>query len=483
MSVDILIPSLLAEKLKEVSENGRDSEFTEIAILSGATMVLKKDILDNSTEQILQVFISGLDLQELLQFETAIRLIGRAFQRYTHLALSPDNIYYIPGQDISFYGNYDEDELASVATGDWSRKQGGNSDIAAESDGIDTEAAGQQTKTENYMETSWGPVRQLAGGQNSKAERPWGGMSSNANIDDYDAANYNGDTSFAENLSEEARPESNGDDFLPNTWGPLSDAPNGETTMEQPVRSRSQLSHNTDSALSLDSYNTRRSNTQRQKATQCTIRLLVSNMYAQSLFRKDYSQISLFRQLNVRYNADRMFITPISSSLTTVPRNQFCYVPKNDAGSNKRSNKSDVLKWPRIVQFNVDISNIAGITGDIARLLCGKMPQAPDSVLRLILSERCIQCLTAQEETLKDLSTSSNCQIWVCEENLSNSDERVVVITGAYIKVGRAIHKIYSIIHSKMRLADIHKPIRLYVPAETHTKDDTQPHMAADEPR
>ncbi|KAJ2961086.1 hypothetical protein NQZ79_g3592 [Umbelopsis isabellina] len=481
MSIDILIPSLLAEKLKEAPEKGGDSEFAEIAKLSGITMVLKKDILANSTEQLLQLFISGLDLQDLLQFETAMRLIGRTFQRYIYLAFSPDNIYYIPGQDFSLSHKDDLSEAVNHSGDNWGR-QDENSHTVGEYESSDTMASAEPSKADDYMETSWGPVRQLASGQTSKAGRSWGDVPLNGNDDDDEVVNDNGHTEFARSVSREAhRREPNGDDFLPTTWGPLSDAPGANNTVTKPVRSRSQQSHNTDSAPSLDSYSAGRSSNQRSKATPCTVRLLVSNAYAQFLFRKDYSsQTSAFRHLNNRYNADRMFITPITSSLSTVPRNQFCYV-QNDVGPDNWSNNSEVLKWPRIVQFTVDVTRIAGITGDIARLLVGEKAHASESLIRLMLSERYISCLTVQEETLKNLRNSCNCQISVCEENLGISDERVVIITGDHVKVGKAIHQIYSIIHSKMRLADIHKPIRFYVPAEANIKDNSQQYMATDE--
>ncbi|KAG2183678.1 hypothetical protein INT43_006686 [Umbelopsis isabellina] len=481
MSIDILVPSLLAEKLKEVPENGGDSEFAEISVLSGITMVLKKDLLANSTEQLLQLFITGLDLQDLLQFETAMRLVGRTFQRYIYLAFSPDNIYYIPGQDFAFDPNDDESEVVDRSGDNWGR-QIESSNSTGDYELSETMASDEPSKADNYMETSWGPVRQIAGGQTSKVGRSWDGIPLKGNDEEDGGVNDNGHTGFASNISGESqRREYNGDDFLPTTWGPLSDAPNRDNTVAKPVRSRSQQSHNTDSAPSVDSYNAGRSSNQRPKATPCTLRLLISNAYAQILFRKDYSsQTTIFRQLNNRYYADRMFITPITSSLSTVPRNQFCYV-QNDAGPDNWSNNSEVLKWPRIVQFTVDVARIAGITGDIARLLPGEKAHASDSLIRLMLSERYIQCLTAQEETMKNLRESSNCQILVCEENLGNSDERVVIITGDHVNVGKAIHQIYSTIHSKMRLADIHKPIRFYAPAEAGIKGDSQQHMGLDE--
>lgn len=481
MSIDILVPSLLAEKLKEVPENGGDSEFAEISILSGITMVLKKDILANSTEQLLQLFISGLDLQDLLQFETAMRLVGRTFQRYIHLAFSPDNIYYIPGQDISCNPNEHEYEAVDRGGDNWGR-QNGSSKPAGDNEPSEKMDSDEPNGIDNYMETSWGPVRQLGGGQTSKVRRSWSGMPLNSSDEGDVVVNGNGHTESASMVSRESqRRDYNGDDLLPSTWGPLSDVPNRDNTLAKPVRSRSQQSHNTDSAPSLESYSAGRSSSQRSKATPCTLRLLTSNAYAQLLFRRDHSShTSIFRQLNNRYNADRMFITPITNSFTAVPQNQFSFM-QNDAELDNGSNNNEVLKWPRIVQFTVDVARIPGITGDIARLLAGEKAHAPEYLIRLLLSEGYIQCLTAQEETLKDLRESSNCQILVCKENLGNSEERVVNITGDHVKIGRAIHEIYSVIHSKMRLADIHKPFRLYVPAEASINGDSQQHMAANE--
>ncbi|CAO3695089.1 unnamed protein product [Umbelopsis ramanniana] len=389
LSVDLLIPDLLAEKLCETSED-KDSELSEIAVLSGATLVLKKDPLGNSTERVLQVFLDGLDLQELLQFETAIRLLGRSFQRYTHLAFSPDNIYYIPGNGAgdAEFGTNDMQENKE----DWSNIfENGEKRTLDGSDDTPRVPSGN-LYMDNFMETSWARLQQATSS---------------------------------------------------------TDAPNGDTNNHQ-----------------------NSTNNQRVRSSICTIRLLVSNLYTQSLFRRDHaSQISIFRQMQHRYSADRMHITPITSTPSTVPRNQFCYLGEPSNSMNWSRDCED-LKWPRVIQFMIDIDKVSGITSDIARLLNGEMQNAPESLLRLILSERAIQCLNSTEEELVGLRSSTGCNIWICDENLGDSDERAVIITGHYTKIGKAAHKLYSTINSKLRLADIHKPIRHYNPVESVPPED-----------
>ncbi|KAI8581819.1 hypothetical protein K450DRAFT_231305 [Umbelopsis ramanniana AG] len=392
LSVDLLIPNLLAQKLCETSEDN-DCELTEIAVLSGATLVLKKDALGSSTERVLQVFLDGLDLQELLQFETAIRLLGRSFQRYTHLAFSPDNIYYIPGHGVgdAEFGTTDGQENKE----DWSFSVEINEKRTVE--GIDSSprVPNGNLYMDNFMETSWARLQQPAGAADS-----------------------------------------------PN--------PNGDTTTNG--------GHST--------------NNQRLRSSVCTVRLLVSNLYTQSLFRRDHSsQMSIFRQMQNRYSAERMHITPITSTPSTVPRNQFCYLGEPSNSMNWSRHCED-LKWPRVIHFIVDLDKVSGITSDIARLLNGEMQNAPESLLRLILSELAIQCLTSTEDELSNLRSSTGCNIWICDENLGDSDERAVIITGNYAKIGKAANKIYSTINSKLRLADIHKPIRHYNPVESVPPED-----------
>jgi hypothetical protein len=387
---------LLARKLCETSED-HDCELTEIAELSGATLILKKDSLGNSTERVLQVFLGGLDLQELLQFETAIRLLGRSVQRYTHLAFSPDNIYYIPSYgegDVEIGPNDTQDNKE-----DWcftfesaeKRTLEGNDDSPRVPKG--------NLYVDNFMETSWARLQQPAGAAAA------------------DSSNPDGDTNN-----------------------------NGQQNS---------------------------SNNQRVRSSVCTVRLLVSNLYTQSLFRRDHaSQISIFRQMQNRYSADRMHITPITSTPSTVPRNQFCHLGEPSNSVNWSRDCED-LKWPRVIHFIIDLDKVSGITSDIARLLNGEMQNAPESLLRLILSERAIQCLTSTEgELVVGLRSSTGCNIWICDEKLGDSDERAVIITGHYARIGKAVNKIYSTINSKLRLADIHKPIRHYNPVENVPPED-----------
>ncbi|KAI9285066.1 hypothetical protein BC943DRAFT_48025 [Umbelopsis sp. AD052] len=363
LSVDLLIPDLLAQKLCETTEDDNDCELTEIAVLSGATLVLKKDSLGNSTERILQVFLDGLDLQELLQFETAIRLLGRSFQRYTYLAFSPDNIYYIPGHGAgdAEFGTNDTQENKE----EWSFSVDTEKRTTEGNDGSPKVSNGN-LYMDNFMETSWARLQQPAD------------------------SSSNGDTN--------------------NGGGHSSNIP-------------------------------------RLRSSVCTVRLLN------------------------RYSADRMHITPITSTPSTVPRNQFCYLGEPSNSMNWSRDCED-LKWPRVIQFMIDLDKVSGITSDIARLLNGEMKNAPESLLRLILSERAIQCLTSTEDELVNLRSSTGCNIWICDENLGDSDERAVIITGHYAKIGKAANKIYSTINSKLRLADIHKPIRHYNPVENVPPED-----------
>ncbi|GAB5593557.1 hypothetical protein Unana1_08457 [Umbelopsis nana] len=399
LSIDILVPGPLVEKLSDIPEHGHDNEFTEIALLSGATLVLKKDPLANSTERILQVHVAGLDLQELLQFETAIRLLGRSFQRYTHLAYSPDNIYYIPDQDIDPDFNANESNDAPDANGNWNfafeSSQKEEKTFPTESSNTSEQSTRQNNLyLDNFMETSWAKLQQSASGDS------------------------------------------------PITGG--ADTPgSSQTTPNQRMRSR-----------------------------QCTVRILVSNMYAQALFRREHlSQLTIFKQMSNRYSADRMHITPITSTPSTLPRSQFCCLSESKQSMNWTRDSPD-LNWPRVIQFLIELQKVAGITGDIARLLNGEMNNAPESLLRLILSERAIQCLTAQPDQLANLRSATACNIWISDDRLGDSDERVVIITGHYNKVGKAVHKIFSTIHSTMRLADIHKPIHNYTPVESVPQED-----------
>lgn len=379
--------------MSEIPENGYDSEFTEIALLSGATMVLKKDTLANSTERPLQIFLSGLDLQDLLQFENTIRLLGRAFQKYTRLAFSPDNIYYIPGQDTDLNSN--------------------RSETQENHDGWSFAFKSSEKESQTYS--------------SAPTALP---QSSSAN---------NGDSLYVDN-------------FMETSWAKL-----------QQQNASAAHSSNTSSA---DTTN------QRMRSSQCTVRILVRNSHVQALFRRDQSsQLTIFKQMSNRYAAERMHITPLTSTPCTVPRSQFCYLKEPNKSMNWTKDVED-LKWPRVIHFIVELDKVSGITADIARLLNGEIKNAPESLLRLILSERAIQCLTCQKDQLDNLRSVTSCNIWICDENLGESDERVIIITGHSNRIGEVVNKIFTMIHSKMRLADIHKPIRNYVPVENVPPED-----------
>ncbi|KAF7723079.1 hypothetical protein EC973_002363 [Apophysomyces ossiformis] len=104
LGVNLLIPLALSSKLRSTrvltrpdgSHYRAQCSLAEIAKLTGATLFLKKDVLPNTTEQVLQVSIERLDPQRLDGFEEAIRMIGDCFLKNRREAFSPRNIYYVP---------------------------------------------------------------------------------------------------------------------------------------------------------------------------------------------------------------------------------------------------------------------------------------------------------------------------------------------------------------------------------------------------
>lgn len=97
----------LAEE-KEKDERGEDRndydnelykckcELDEMQYDSGAAFYLNEQVLSQSTERTLRVSIKNLDKEELWRFEMAIQIIGECFFRYRHLAMAPENKYYLP---------------------------------------------------------------------------------------------------------------------------------------------------------------------------------------------------------------------------------------------------------------------------------------------------------------------------------------------------------------------------------------------------
>ncbi|RUS21023.1 hypothetical protein BC937DRAFT_93807 [Endogone sp. FLAS-F59071] len=71
-------------------------ELDEMEYDSGAMLLLNEQVLSQSTERTLRVSIKNLDKEELQRFETAIQIIGECFFRYRHLAMAPENKYYLP---------------------------------------------------------------------------------------------------------------------------------------------------------------------------------------------------------------------------------------------------------------------------------------------------------------------------------------------------------------------------------------------------
>ena len=89
--MDFLIPKLFADWLVE------NDQLARIHRVSKASLRLYRRCLPHTTEQILKISVSSLRIQCMDEFETAVRMLAHLTQKNVDKAMSPYNVYHVPG--------------------------------------------------------------------------------------------------------------------------------------------------------------------------------------------------------------------------------------------------------------------------------------------------------------------------------------------------------------------------------------------------
>lgn len=89
--MDFLIPKLFADWLVE------NDQLARIHRVSKVSLRLYRRCLPHTTEQILKISVSSLRIQCMDEFETAVRMLAYLTQKNIDKAMSPYNVYHVPG--------------------------------------------------------------------------------------------------------------------------------------------------------------------------------------------------------------------------------------------------------------------------------------------------------------------------------------------------------------------------------------------------
>ncbi|CDH55656.1 predicted protein [Lichtheimia corymbifera JMRC:FSU:9682] len=91
IGVDFLIPKLFADWLVE------NDQLARIHRVSKVSLRLYRRCLPHTTDQILKISVSSLRIQCMDEFETAVRMLAYLTQKNIDKAMSPYNVYHVPG--------------------------------------------------------------------------------------------------------------------------------------------------------------------------------------------------------------------------------------------------------------------------------------------------------------------------------------------------------------------------------------------------